>query len=133
MSGGYFPAGELKRKKTPRFFFYFFYFFHCRPNEKMAEVLVGPQPRSLISSRNPYQIFDFRKDSSLNCCQALSALGNHEQICGSGSGCWLSGLWLRLLACNPAGLHATLRSSNQIRKFLGILGCCQALYALSKH
>ena len=48
----------------------------------MAEVLVGPQPRSLISLRNPYQILNFLKDSLLNCCQALSALGNHEQICG---------------------------------------------------
>ena len=46
----------------------------------MAEVLVGPQPRSLISLRNPYQIFNFLKDSLLNCCQALSALSNHEQI-----------------------------------------------------
>ena len=48
----------------------------------MADVLVGPQPRSLISLRNPYQILDFLKDSLLNCCQALSALSNHQQICG---------------------------------------------------
>ena len=48
----------------------------------MAEVLVDPQPRSLISLRNPYQILNFLEDSLLNCCQALSASGNHEQICG---------------------------------------------------
>ena len=63
-------------------FSFFFIFFICQPNEKLAEVLVGSQPRSLISLRNPYQILDFLKDSLLNCCQALSALGNHEQICG---------------------------------------------------
>ena len=47
MSGGYFPAGELKSKKTPRFFFFFFIFFIffiCQPNEKLEEVLPGPQP-----------------------------------------------------------------------------------------
>ena len=48
----------------------------------MAEVLLGPQPRALISLRNPYQILDFLWNSLLNCCQALSALGNHKQICG---------------------------------------------------
>ena len=47
MSGGYFPAGGLKSKKTPRFvfiFFIFFIFFICQPNEKLEEVLPGPQP-----------------------------------------------------------------------------------------
>ena len=46
MSGGYFPAGELKSKKTQRFFyvFIFFIFFICQPNEKLEEVLPGPQP-----------------------------------------------------------------------------------------
>ena len=43
MSGGYFPAGGLKSKKTHSFFL-FFLFFHCRPNDNMAEVLVGPKP-----------------------------------------------------------------------------------------